>query len=358
MSGDPRLPIEDILHAPPASGGGRVIGRSRGGREIAGLELGSGPLAVSLIAGCHADEPVGPRTLRWLAAYLEGLSSDSLLLRAFTWRIVPHVNPDGEDRNRRWAERSVPLADHEGAPDSGYDLDRFLENVVRELPGDDVEFGFPAAETDRGARPENLAVADFLTPGGPYAVHGSLHGMALAPGPWFLLEEAWIARTAGLREALRRRVEEMGYVLFDPDRQGEKGFRRIDRGFTTRPDSKAMQGHFEQLGEPEVAARFRPSSMEFVRRLGGDPLTFVSEIPLFLVPLSATSGHEAMAELQARRLELEAELRRHGSVGESVLARVVLAMPVRDQMRLQLSLLDEALRAVLAADSKAQRRSS
>ena len=46
-----------LLHANP-------IGSSRQGRDIHGFCLGSGSIKVSLIAGCHADEPVGPLLLR------------------------------------------------------------------------------------------------------------------------------------------------------------------------------------------------------------------------------------------------------------------------------------------------------
>ena len=59
------LPIEEIL-APDAPTGRpplEAIGRSREGREILGGVFGKGghsALHISLIAGCHADEPVGP----------------------------------------------------------------------------------------------------------------------------------------------------------------------------------------------------------------------------------------------------------------------------------------------------------
>ena len=46
-------------------------------------------------------------------------------------------------------------------------------------------------------------------------------------------------------ETLGRQVGELGYVLHDVERGGEKGFHRIDEGFTTRPDSRAMKAHFE-----------------------------------------------------------------------------------------------------------------
>ncbi|NIR44032.1 MAG: hypothetical protein GWN99_13410, partial [Gemmatimonadetes bacterium] len=51
----------------------------------------------------------------------------------YEWWIVPHINPDGAERNRAWQ--------HEDA--DAYDLGAYLSYAVRELPGDDIEFGFP-----------------------------------------------------------------------------------------------------------------------------------------------------------------------------------------------------------------------
>jgi hypothetical protein len=217
--------------------------------------------------------------------------------------------------------------------------------VVRELPGDDMEFGFPRDSGDSGARPENLAVAAFLAEGAPFHLHASFHGISFTSGPWFLIEPEWIDRTAELREALRRRVRAMGYRPFDVDRGGEKGFRRIDEGFTTRPDSRSMVRWFEERGDFETAAKFRPSSMEYVRSLGGDPFTMVSEMPLFLRPLEAgETGRPDDPRFRAflGRLagkspdEVRAEAERSG----------VRGMPMRDQMRLQLAFLEEALSVI------------
>ena len=198
---------------------------------------------------------------------------------------------------------------------------------MREKPGDDIEFGFP------DLRPENRAVADFLAGGAPFALHGSFHSIAFAPGPWFLIEPAWIDRTAGLRNALRQRVRALGCNLFDVDRGGEKGFRRIDEGFSTRPDSRSMIAWFEERGDLETAAKFRPSSMEYVRSLGGDPFTFVSEMPLFLRPLP--EGDTGRPDDPVFRAWLE----RVAFSGDDQ----VRGMPIRDQMRLQLAFLEEAL---------------
>ena len=310
---------------------------------------------MSLVAGCHADEPVGPATLRRLAGWLASRREHDPAVAEVRWSIVPHANPDGEAANAGWASRTLEVADHQGAADRGFDLTAYSAGVVRELPGADVEFGFPRSAGDRKARPENRAIAAFLASGAPYAVHGSLHGMAFAPGPWFLLEAGWANRTTAMRERLRTRVREMHYVLFDPDRGGEKGFTRIDEGFTTRPDSGTMRRHFLDRGDPDTAALFRPSSMEYARSLGGDPLTFVSEMPLFLLPppgtpygfpdpATGTEGrvafHRWVADLLAGRSAAEA--------GRAAARHGIRPMPIRDQARLQLGFLNAVLVAALA----------
>lgn len=348
------LEVEEILGAgEPETDGGVEIGRSREGRPIRAWRLGEGRHRVSLIGGCHADEPVGPDMLRRLVAWLERRPATHPARTRVAWRVVPHVNPDGAHRNRAWVRETVPVADSAGQADRGFDLPAYLAHVVREPPGEDVEFGFPREAGDAGARPENLAVAGFLR-GAPFALHASFHGMAFAPGPWFLIERAWIDRTGAMREALRRRVAEMGYRPADLDRRGEKGFERIDEGFSTRPDSRAMAAHFEGLGDPETARLFRPSSMEHVRALGGDPLTFVSEVPLFLLP----DGGEAPAvgrDAGGRRrfkawLQDLAAGRSAAEVRRQAERLGIRPMPLRDQMRLQLAFLAEGLAAAGVAE--------
>ena len=349
-----RIPIESVLDlADGAPAATEVVGRSREDREIEGISIGHGNFRISLIGGCHADEPVGPAMLRKLVHYLDRLPPSDPLIDRLRWVVVPHVNPDGESRNRGWEETTSPTVDSQGAPDRAYDPISYVESVTRELPGEDIEFGFPRSEDDFEARPENRAVAEFLTSHGPFGLHASFHGMGFAPGPWFLLESGWTDRTVALRQRLRDRVREMGLGLLDIDRQGEKGFHRIDEGFSTRPDSRAMIEHFLARDDRETAALFRPSSMEFVRRLGGDPLTIVSEMPLFLLTPEIDPGADTpkfepgttgMRQLHAW---LRSQIEENGAEAarKSALRSGVRGMPIRDQMRLQLSFLNEALEA-------------
>lgn len=325
--------IEDILSAPaPSEDAGRLLGESRGRRPIRGYRFGRGELRVSLLAGCHADEPVGPRLLRRLAGYLSRRAPDDPLLTRLEWWLLPHLNPDGAVRNRPWQD---PDAER-------YDLARYLAGVVREEPGDDVEFGFPRGPDDEGARPENRAAWVWWREcGGAFHLHASLHGMALGAGPWFLVEAAWRNRCGHLKRECRRRTRELGYRLHDVERLGEKGFERLERGFATRPDSRAMRSYFMGRGDPDTARRFRPSSMEAIRALGGDPLTLVSEPPLFLAPgVGETLGppDPALEEWKERFQAWRSDLGRGkdpDSVRREAREAGVEPMPVVDQMRLQ-----------------------
>ena len=267
-----------------------TIGHSEGGRPIAGVTLGYGPTAVTLVAGAHADEPVGPETLRTLV--LEGLAARGWgapgggvegLFERFTVRVVPHVNPDGEARNAAWigawdADRPARTLGH------------YLRGRRREPPGRDVEFGYPVM------RPENAAASRFLFPYEPVALHASLHGMGFSEGALLLIEDDWIDHAAarGLRAGWERAAAAAGLRLHDHDRGGEKGFRYGGPGFWTTPRARAMRAHFLDAGDPETASGFFLSSMETAVLTGRErgagagerpatPLCLVTELPLFVL---------------------------------------------------------------------------
>ncbi len=336
-----KITIDDILARPaPRREAGEIIGTSREGRDVVAYHIGRGPFHVSLIGGCHADEPVGPAMLEHLASYLGSLPPEAPLVSRISWWIVAHTNPDGAEVNSTWSQEVLDA----GGGRTAYDLPLYLRHVAREQPGDDIEFGFPRSKGDKGGRPENRAVASFLRRGAPYILHTSFHGMGFAAGPWFLMEGSWEERTVEMRQRLRRRTTQLGYRVHDVDRGGEKGFTRIDEGFTTRPDSRAMAAYFRSLGDEKTAGLFRPSSMEFVRSLGGDPLTLVSEMPLFLLPAEHYQGGDVVSPAvlgKLRGLTDPEELRREAErIG-------IEPMPIEDQMHLQLAFLEEGLAAAL-----------
>ncbi len=325
--------FDSIIAASSSLPEGERIGHSREGRPIAAYRFGQGACRISLIAGCHSDEPVGPRLLRCLVAYLSRLPKGSPILEDYQWWIIPHANPDGEEVNRSW------YTDR----DEQIDLISYLKHFKRELPGDDIEFGFPRDPADLDARPENKCVASWwMKEGGSFHCHVSLHGMAFAGGPFFLIEPAWSSRCEELKAKCRHAVDALGYRLHDVDRQGEKGFFRLEEGFATRPDSKSMTQYFLDRQDDVTASKFRPSSMETILALGGDPLTLVTEMPLFLLSKvgEVLGPPDPEAERWKKRIEewkdqLRSEQGKANSVREEALRQGLTAMSIRDQMQLQ-----------------------
>ncbi len=308
----------------------RALGSSEEGAMLYGVRLGTGDHTVSLIAGNHADEPVGPETLR--SFVLKALANRDKMapwLRRFQFVIVPHTNPDGEARNRPWIE-------------SWPDPKAYLQHAVREAPGRDLEYGYPSM------RPENEAVASFLREHGPFALHASLHGMSAGEGAMLLINRPWTFRTQALRDAFVRAADAQGLRMHDHNRKGEKGFFWIEPGFQTTPRGDAMRTYFRAQDDPAMAQRFHDSSMEFVMGLGGDPLALVTELPLFVVENDdPTPGRpDEYLALRERLPEIKARLDRGEEVDDLLAPFDLRPVPLETAMHLQLRAIELGLEAV------------
>lgn len=260
-------------HGPGTLGASaNTIGYSEQGRAILGFVFGQGDLTVSLTGGAHADEPVGPNTLYRLVWSLSnpdgGLKS---LLARFRFLIIPHVNPDGDAANADWIRKW---------PDPG----AFLQFAKRELPGRDVEFGYP------DMRVENRAAAGFWQQWSPADIHFSLHGMSFSEGYLLLIHDNEVMPDRSWRARYDLRMRRVGLLPHDHDRSGEKGFRYYGPGFTSTPCGKAMSEYFRQQGDEKTAGLFHDSSMEYHLRRNPKALCMVTEIPLFLLEHSGTPG--------------------------------------------------------------------
>jgi hypothetical protein len=312
------------------------IGRSRAGQPLFGYTLGNGPNRITVTAGCHADEPVGPMTAQALPELLAAHAPE--LLESCHFRVVPQMNPDGADRNRAW------FADPP-------DFETYLAHAVREQPGDDIEFGFANVPE---ARPECRAALRYLWSDGPVAAHFSLHGMAWAEGAWFLINEAWGDRVGPLMDDLGALCQAHGLPQMEIDRKGEKGFRRLGKGISTTPTSTAMKAHFLALEDPDMAARFLPSSMEAAAGAGGDPLCMVSELPLFLLDVPASLADPVLYRFQKAR---DAALATDSPEAIRDLAREfrLRPLPMAQQVAVQFAMIVLALRHRLAQPERPSR---
>jgi hypothetical protein len=240
-------------------------GESEEGRPLMLWRWGRGPIKVSLLAGCHSDEPLGPHVLRrWLKRCTRGAGDVESLLETFSFYICPHINPDGENKNLSWVKKYP-------------DFDAYVEHAFREKPGRDLEFGFPEM------RKENVFWAQAMEKEGPFDLHLSLHGMGYSEGYLLLIERHVQERCVELQESFSRMAKGFGVGLHDHDRKGDKGFLYFGAGFSSTPEGKAMKGHFLKIGDELTASKFHLSSMEWMRSLGGDPVCLVSELPLFYI---------------------------------------------------------------------------
>lgn len=283
--------VDLLLQADANPPKGEIIGHSRQSRPIFGYRFGRGELKISLVAGAHADEPIGTLLLKKLVTAFSSFKEAKYLLDLAQWFLVPDANPDGAEKNRAWQD-SVSDA---------YDLRSYLQHAVREEPGDDIEFGYPLDASDTQCRPENLAIYNWWKEYQPFDIHGSLHGMGIATGPWFLLDNSWAEQSLPLVEQCQQIVLQKGFLLHDIDRHGEKGFYRIAKGFSSCPDSKSMQAYFLKLKDPTTAALFRPSSMETIKSFSPNALTFATEIPLFIVTAERNKPiDQLMSEVKAQ----------------------------------------------------------
>lgn len=328
--GEVRSAIEKACARHPEVASFRELGQSEEGRTLYGVVLGTGSHTVSLIAGNHADEPVGPETLR--AFILNSLAHRNEMapwFRHFQFVVVPHTNPDGEARNWSWIEQWP-------------DPIEYLQHAVREKPGRDLEYGYPSM------RPENEHVSSFLRNHGPFALHMSLHGMSMGEGALLLINRPWTFRTQVLRDEFVESADSHGLPMHDHNRKGEKGFFWIEPGFQTTPRGDAMRTFFRAQDDPEMAQRFHDSSMEFVASLGGDPLSMVTELPLFLVKGTSSPSHqpERYLELREKRPELRARLERGEDVQPILDSYDLRPIPLQSAMQLQLRALELGLQAV------------
>ena len=85
--------LRSACEANPDVASFEIIGRSEEGRPLVGITMGYGPTLVTLVAGAHADEPVGPETLRLLV--LEGLAA-----RDWVTKQIEHVSVNAKGSPR------------------------------------------------------------------------------------------------------------------------------------------------------------------------------------------------------------------------------------------------------------------
>jgi hypothetical protein len=149
----------------PADARLRPAGTSRAGTPLWLLSVGHGSRQALVVAGPHANEPVGGGTVLRLAE--RALADPRLTVGAdATWNLLLCLDPDGLRRNEGWLR-------------GPYSLDRYFRNFFRPGFGEQPEWMPDGAEA--AALPETrtlLALQDELQP----FLQCSLHGVDVGGG--------------------------------------------------------------------------------------------------------------------------------------------------------------------------------
>lgn len=274
------------------------IGTSRQGRPLFALLTGEGATTIMIKGNAHADEPTGIITCLELIRLLADNPAWRPLHRRFRFCLIPTANPDGLARNRGWLSAPFSLA-------------QYFRHVYRDLPKDDVEFGYPSNKSDMEAvRPENAACARFYEACSPIAVHLSLHSMVFTGGAWFLISGSDNpALVEPVISFLTGACRDAGLPLHDEDRGGQRGFTRIGPGFHTIPTVEGMQAFFKQSGDKALTSQFRLNSMQYNMQHHETRYTAVSELPYAFDPALAdmTATDLPRADLERHRAEIQRE---------------------------------------------------
>ncbi|MFD7894868.1 M14 family zinc carboxypeptidase [Streptomyces sp. NPDC059743] len=89
----------------------RCIGTSRAGEPIRLMSVGRGSRHALVVAGPHANEPVGGLTVLRLARYLLRTGRPARFTDT-AWHFVLCLDPDGARRNERWLKGPMTFAQH------------------------------------------------------------------------------------------------------------------------------------------------------------------------------------------------------------------------------------------------------
>lgn len=282
--------------------------------------------------------------------------------------LAPHINPLGALKNRVWWSEycNHQLMNEDSFKDSWESLSPlsiYLQERVRELPGQDIEFGF-SLKNENNIRKEPWELSQFWkkkvvqdSSSSKMNFHLSLHGMGFSAGPWFLVEKEWntLKRLEKLKVNLTRSVLDSGYKLHDMERLGEKGFWRLDKGFCSRPDSASMKQYFIDLGDQDMANKFQLSSMEYRRTTQVEDIyTAVSEMPLYTLAgvgdiLGPPDMKAEFFKLKISEWSLEMsmvlakdKLKLCQSIAKEAWEEGIRVMPLADQLKFQRDLFIES----------------
>lgn len=263
------------------------VGRSREGRIIRCLKIGSGSKNALLFACPHPNEPIGAMTLDFLAREL----AENAQLRAdmdYTWYLIKVSDPDGIALNEGWFK----------GPFTVY---HYLRHYYRPAFHEQVEWTFPveykALKFD-APLPETRIIMDLIERLKPAFVY-PLHNLGFGGAYWYLshpapeLYEAYYACTARMGVPRKLGEAEVPFAKeFAP---------AVFQMLTVQDDYDYTETYTD--ADPAACHPYGTSSGDYARQHSGeDTFVFVCELPYFYerriddLSLSQRTRRDAVAE--------------------------------------------------------------
>ncbi|ONI75835.1 hypothetical protein BWI15_08470 [Kribbella sp. ALI-6-A] len=235
----------------------RRLGTSRLGEEIHLVSIGSGPREALVVAGPHANEPVGFLTVPYLAESLCPESSSATmgpLSAEYTWHFIGCLDPDAARLNEGWY----------GGP---FTRRHYARNLYRPPLAEQIEWSFPGDGSAADVPPETQALMEAIDSIRPDLLV-SLHNGEFGGVFYYVTREV-----PGLAQALTELDVGIPLHLGDPELPGA---RPLAPGVFLAPTSTEVNAAVTTTGT---------SSLEYAARRHGT-LSLVVEVPQWSDPRS------------------------------------------------------------------------
>ncbi|MEU6658391.1 M14 family zinc carboxypeptidase [Streptomyces sp. NPDC046821] len=246
----------------------RQVGTSRAGRPLHLLSVGEARPSVLVVAGAHANEPVGGATLRRLA---ERAVQEPELRTDHSWHFLLCADPDGADLHRTPAPRT--LLDYHR---------RFFRPAGPEQP----EWSPSELPPDR-LPPETRALTGVIDELRPF-LQVTLHGTDLG-GSWVQLTRD----IPGLAEPFAKSAAELHIPV-------ETGAADAAGWPATGPGVHVMPAPGAEAAFPSLPDDARHSTWHHAHRYGGS--TAIIEVPMWASDLVDDPAPHPTPGLELRRL--------------------------------------------------------
>ena len=269
-------------------------GRSKKGKELAFVEIGTGERVIAVTAGAHSDEPTGIATCFYLIKNLLQNQEFKFLTENYKFVFHPMLDPDGAELNYTWAAKEFSFYE-------------YLKNYYRNnIPSEDCEHGIPVS-SGQSIRPElEFFKRNIDRFKGCIDYYITLHTTPHLGGSGFLL-----SAKSGVQETidtLTKVCDYFGVPVMDVDTYGEDGLERIAPGFLTVP--RMMKVAEKYRDNPEILSQIKMPTYEYVDHFLGAPICMISELP-YIIDTKLQDMRESEVDLiDLKRRELE-QSRKH-----------------------------------------------